>query len=594
MRRFRIGRSSTVPPRHESRQGIPASNGIAIGRAYVVDVSRLKVPKRNIDEDDVENEVERFEQAVAQGDQQFESIKQRIKEKSNDHYDIISAHQLILHDEHLVAETIRRIRRDRLNAEWALRESVDEVRATFEMIEDDYFRERMSDVEFVCERVMRNLLGVEFKVRPPPDAIVVAHDLGPADTAQMHKSAVAGLATEMGGKTSHTAIIARGHEIPCVVGLEDITQVVGNGDLVIIDGSEGLVIVDPPPQIVASYRERARLEAAAGVALLANREIPAETPDHVRIKLFANIDHIDEIPSAFAQGAEGIGLFRTEYPFFASKGIPTEEDHYQYARATIEMAAGKPVTLRTIDVGADKISRHFREFEAEPNPALGLRSIRLCLTEKGLPVFRDQLRGLLRASVHGTIRLMFPMISGVGELRAAMAVLTEVKQQLRSENIDYDPDIPLGIMIEMPSAVMVADHLASMVDFFSIGTNDLIQFTMAVDRVNEHVSYLYEPMHPGLLRLIDRAVAAANGAGIDVSLCGEMAGDIDVAPLLIGLGLKSLSMHAFAIPEIKSLVLTTPHEELANLARRALLMSSGPEVCDLLASYRSQRSDKRG
>jgi phosphoenolpyruvate-protein phosphotransferase (PTS system enzyme I) len=576
--------SGTLPVIETVRKGTAAAPGIAIGRVYLVDRRSLKAPKRQLQEDEVESEIERFRRALDTSDRQLERVKEKIEARFDDHYNIIAAHQLILHDEHLVDETVRNIRDRKINAEWALRKTVEHIRGVFDSIEDDYFRERRSDIEFVGERVMRNLLGRELVVTPPPDAIVVAYDLSPADTASFYRAAVAGLATDAGGNTSHTAIIARAHEIPAVVGLEEITSLVGNGDLLIVDGTGGVVILHPSPETVALYRERARLEAAQGVALLSNVELPAVSEDDVRIRLVANIDHLDEIRGAIGYGAEGIGLFRTEYLFMTADRPPDEADHYEHACAVLEALGGRPVTFRTMDLGADKLTR-FLSVHQEANPALGLRSIRLCLTPEVRPLFVQQLRGLLRASAVGPARIMFPMISGVKELGLTLEVLEEVKGQLRREGTGFDEDVKVGIMIEMPSAAMVADHLARLVDFFSIGTNDLIQYTLAVDRVNEHVAYLYEPLHPGLLRLIDRIVRAAEATGISVGLCGEMAGDAAVAPVLLGLGLPELSMNAVAIPQVKQVIRNSRVSELRELASHALEIPSAPEVKDAVWRY---------
>ena len=582
--------SGTMPVVETVRRGTAAAPGIAIGRVYLVDRRRLKVPKKHLLDDELDGEIERFRRALDSSDRQLERIKEKIEARFDDHYNIITAHQLILHDEHLVDETIRYIREKQINAEWALRKTVEHIRGVFDSIEDDYFRERRSDVEFVGERVLRNLLGRELQVQPPPDAIVVAYDLAPADTAQFYRAAVAGLATDAGGNTSHTAIIARAHEIPAVVGLEDITAVVGNGDLVIVDGTNGIVILNPSPETVGLYRERARLEAAEGVALLRNVDLPAVSQDEVRISLVSNIDNVDEIRSALAYGAEGIGLFRTEYLFMTSGDrVPDENDHYQHALKVMEALGNRPVTFRTMDLGADKMAAFLADHH-EANPALGLRSIRLCLVPEVLPLFKQQLRALLRAAASGNVRIMFPMISGVKELNLALEVLGEVKDELRSSGTPFGEETKLGIMIEMPSAVLVADHLARLVDFFSIGTNDLIQYTLAVDRVNEHVAYLYEPLHPAMLRLIDMAVRAGRDCGIPVGLCGEMAGDAAVAPILLGLGLTELSMNAVAIPQVKQVVRDARVAELVALAREALTLGSAPEIRELVEQYRVRRA----
>ena len=573
-----VRNSGMIPAASLVVHGIPAAHGIALGRAYLIDRRRLKVPKRRIEEDEVDLEIDRFLRALDASDRQLERVKDKIAAQENDHYNIIAAHQLMLRDSHLVDQTTAHIRDKRINAEWALRKTVEHIKTIFDSIEDDYFRERRSDIDFVGQRVLRNLLGRPTKVKPPPDAIVVAYDLSPADTAQLHRAAVAGLATDAGGTTSHTAIIARAHEIPAVVGLENITDVVGNGDLLIVDGSEGVVIVNPDPELVARYRDQQRKEAAAEAVLLGNRDLPAVTTDGTRIRLGANIDHADEIRSALDHGAEGIGLYRTEYLFMEGERLPTEEQHFAHACHVLELMGDREVTFRTFDLGGDKIARFLLDYKVEANPALGMRSIRLCLSSSMRPVFIAQLRGLLRASACGNVRLMLPMISGVKELSLVLELIDEVRHDLDRQGIAHDPDLPIGIMVEMPSAAMIADHLAKRVDFFSIGTNDLIQYTLAVDRVNEHVSYLYEPLHPALLRLIDRIIRAGDQAGISVGLCGEMGGDPRVVPVLLGLGLTRVSMYGVAIPEIKRVIRGCEIAGLKKLAREVIDMPTAAEI----------------
>jgi phosphotransferase system enzyme I (PtsI) len=571
------------------KSGIAASQGIAIGRAYIVDRRQLKVPKRTLEPDEIDGEIDRFHRALDASTRQLEKIKQKIEEQEEDHYAIITAHQLILRDDHIVGTTIKHIRDENMNAEWALRKSVELIKSVFDAVEDDYFRERRSDVDFVGERVLRNLMGRDTRVTPPPDAIVIAHDLSPADTAMLYRAAVAGLATDVGGKTSHTAIIARGYDTPAVVGTEDLTLHVESDDLVIVDGTRGVVIINPNPETVTSYREQSRREIAAGIERLSHSDEPAITTDGTRISMLANLDHLDEASGAIAHGAEGVGLFRTEYPFMASETSPTEEEHYQYAMSVIEAMGGRPVTFRTLDLGADKVSTEFVEQHDEANPALGLRSIRLCLTESMQPLFRRQLRGLLRASAESDIKLMFPMVSGIEELRAANDFLDSVRAELRSEGIAFDEQLPVGIMIEMPSAAMVADHLGKHVDFFSIGTNDLIQYTMAVDRMNELVSYLYAPLHPALLRLIKMVIDAGKEHDIPISICGEMAGDPLVALVLVGLGMRTLSMHAVAMFDVKNAICRASIDELDALAQRIQKLSSATEIRHAVEEFAAER-----
>ncbi len=577
----------TAEPRPEVRRvGLGVSAGIAFGRAYLIGRDTLKAPRHHIEADDIDTEVARLYKAIAASDKQLARIKDKLKSENESDYHIISAHQMMLHDEHFVGAAVEYIRDDKLNAEWGLRKAVDDISAVFDNIEDAYLRERKSDVEFVFERVLRNLLGrITGPLAPPSDAVVVAYDLSPADTAQLHKAAVAGLITDAGGKTSHTAIIARAHEIPSVVALENITELVESGDLLLIDGATGVVIVNPSPATVAEYRDEQRRQLAAGMHLQAMRDVPPRLRDNVDLALLANIDGPDELDDALDYGAQGVGLFRTEYLFMAGN-LPDEERHYRTAVAVLEKLRGKTATIRTFDLGADKLAKFIEQAHLdEANPALGLRSIRLCLSNLGKDLFRAQLRGLLRASSHGPLKLMFPMISGVAELRAVRAFVDEVKAELRGEGVPFDEGLKLGIMIEMPSAALVADVLARECDFFSIGTNDLIQYALAVDRVNEYVSYLYEPLHPSVIRLIGMVVAGARAANIPISVCGEMAGEPMIASVLVGLGIRELSMSAVSIPEVKDAIRRMTVAETEGLVGRILPLATAVEVRAIVSDY---------
>ncbi|HEX7840124.1 MAG TPA: phosphoenolpyruvate--protein phosphotransferase [Kofleriaceae bacterium] len=569
------------------RQGLGVSAGIAFGRAYLIGRDTLKAPRHHIEADDVDTEVARLYKAIAASDKQLAKIKEKLASENESDYHIITAHQMMLHDEHLVGAAVGYIRDELINAEWALRRAVDDIAKMFDRMQDEYLRDRRSDVEFVCERVLRSLLGRETgPVQPPPDAIVVAYDLSPADTAQLHKAAVAGLITDAGGKTSHTAIIARAHEIPAVVALENITEHVETDDLLLIDGGAGMVIVNPTAATVAEFRDEQRRQVAAGAVLHAMRDLPANTLDGVEIALYCNIDGPDELDDAIDYGAMGVGLFRTENLFMGQAEPPDEERHYQIAVDVLHRLGGRPATIRTFDLGADKVAEFVESAELkEANPALGLRSIRLCLSQIGRPLFKAQLRGLLRASAHGPLKIMFPMISGVAELRAAKAVVDEVKLELQQEGLAFDEHVKLGIMIEMPSAALSADFLAEECDFFSIGTNDLIQYTMAVDRVNEYVSYLYEPLHPALMRLLGEVARAAHATNIPVTVCGEMAGEPMIAPVLIGLGIRELSMSAVSVPEVKALIRSTRIPETEALVQRISKLGTAAEVRAMVADY---------
>ena len=574
--------------RHEVRRhGLGVSAGIAFGRAYLIGRDTLKAPRHHVELDDVDTEIARLHKAIAASDKQLAKIKEKLASENESDYHIITAHQMMLHDEHLVDAAIGYVRDQLINAEWGLRRAVDDIAGVFDRMEDVYLRERRSDVEFVFERVLRNLLGRDTgPVQPPPDAIVVAYDLSPADTAQLHKAAVSGLLTDAGGKTSHTAIIARAHEIPAVVGLENITELVETDDLLLLDGGSGIVIINPTAATVAEFRDEQRRQVAAGAALHSMRDLPAATLDGTEIALYCNIDGHDELDDAIDYGAMGVGLYRTEYLFMGQAEPPDEERHYQTAVEVLKRLGGRPATIRTFDLGADKLAP-FLEAAAleEANPALGLRSIRLCLSQIGRPLFRSQLRGLLRASAHGPLKIMFPMISGVAELRATKAVVDDVKLELREAGVAFDENVKLGIMIEMPAAALTADFLAEECDYFSIGTNDLIQYTMAVDRVNEYVSYLYEPLHPALLRLIGDVARAAHAQHIPVAVCGEMAGEPMIAPVLIGLGIRELSMSAVSVPEVKAMIRSTRLSETEALVHRLKKLATAAEVRAMVAEY---------
>lgn len=550
-------------------------------------------------------------------DLQLERLKRRLKEiDASDSSMIFEAHQLILRDEHLLGPTRKRIRDEGLNAEWALRNTVKEIQQRFDSIKVPYFQERKHDVAAVGEQILQNLLDQSGGTtwQPPAGAVVVAHDLSPADTVYLHRHYVAALVTDAGGRTSHTSILAQAFRIPAVVGLDDITEAVGTGDLLIVDGHRGEVTLCPSPAMVEDYKRRAKTEQARLSQLLSERDAPAETTDGFRVHLLANIELPEEVPTALEYGADGIGLYRTEFLFLERDDLPREEEHLTHARGVLRRIAPFEATFRTFDLGVDKVapflsrlpSLHTRPSSgsgqtasdetpgrsrpersqrpgplpnlsaAEPNPALGLRSLRLCLREPAL--FRTQLRGLLRASVHGPMRLMFPMVSGIDELRAAKVLLADCKRELKQEGLPFSDHIPVGIMIEMPSAVMVADHLAKEVDFFSIGTNDLIQYTLAIDRLNEHVGHLYEPLHPAVLRMVKHTVDAGHAAGIRVGMCGELAGELLLTVLLLGLGLDDLSMNAVALPLVRGLLRKLSKTEARKLANEVLGLSSASEI----------------
>ena len=577
-----------IPPTPSMLRGVGASPGLAVGPAFVVDRRKVKTPKRHIADEEIEAELWRFNEALRISDEQLDRVKKKLAEREGeDHFHIIEAHQLILHDEHMVDPTRRRIREEKVNAEWALRRTVEEIKTIFDAIEEDYFRERRSDIDFVGDRILRNLLGVDAgPAMPPPGAVIVAHDLSPADIAHLHRAACVAFCTDVGGKTSHSAILARAFEIPTVVSLENITEHVGTGDMLIVDSLRGEVLIRPSQAQIDDYRERATRHQTFVRELGKNRDLPAETTDGARVRLYANVELTEEVPSALDHGAEGIGLYRTEFLFLDRTDLPREEEHFLHARGVLKRLHPFPATFRTFDLGGDKVVP-FAALGDEANPALGLRSIRLCLRERKL--FKTQLRGLLRASVHGRMRIMFPMISGVGELREAKEVLEEAKAELLHEGVPFDPKVPLGIMVEMPAAVMIADLLAKECDFLSIGTNDLIQYALAIDRVNEHVVYLYHPLHPAILRMVRYVVDAGHAAGVRVGMCGEMAGEPMYALVLLGLGLDELSMNSTAIPVVKGVLRGTTLQAAKELAERALALPTAQDIEALVQQVMSKQ-----
>lgn len=562
-------------------QGIAASPGIAIGPAYVVDRRHLAAPQVHLQPEAVSAEIERLRTAVRESDRQYERIKARLEAQTGDkHGGILEAHQLMLHDERLLGVAEQLIETDRINAEWALRRATDGVKAVFDQIDDSYFRERRNDVDFVAERVLRNLLGRTEQVSLPPGSVLVAHDVSPADAVLFWRIGAVGIALAGGSAASHTSIIVRSLQIPAVMGLEHLAQEVGNGDLVLVDGSQGQLIVNPTPDLISEFETRGKREVAAEKALLADRHLPAQTLDGQRVALCANIELPEEIPSALDHGAEGIGLFRTEFLYMNRTSLPTEQEHYEQAVAALKQLKGRSATFRTFDLGADKVAP-IAHLANEPNPALGLRSIRLSLREHEM--FRRQLRGLLRASMMGPMRILFPMVSGSDELRVVRSRLEEARQSLVEEGVRVGR-VEVGVMVETPSAAVVADLLLKDCDFLSIGTNDLIQYGLAVDRTSEHVTHLYDPFHPAILRMIRHAVDCALAAKKRVNVCGETAGDPTLAMLLVGMGVRELSMTAAAIPRVKRLLRACHTTDVRNMADQVLRADSSEEVQRILRS----------
>jgi len=560
-------------------KGVGVSPGISIGKAFLLDRRKIKVEKFTIAAESVDKEVDRFIEALQKSRDQLLQVKEKLTQDLGDegHAHIVDVHILILEDEMLINEAIKIVREERVNAEWALRKVLSRFANIFDQIEDPYVKERKSDIAHVGDRILHNLVGEKMKSLDgfDEDVIVIAHDLSPADTAQMHRGRVIGFATDLGARTSHTAIMARSLEIPAVVGLENICTFVKTGDPVIIDGTDGVVIVKPTPEEFRDYLEKQRKFKYVIQELLKITDQPAETQDGYKIEIMANIEFLDEIPHVLSRGAEGIGLYRTEFFYMNSPKLPTEEDHFRIYKRLAEQVSPHHATIRTLDLGGDKIESKLHVTD-EPNPVLGLRAIRFSLKHSDL--FRLQLRAILRASAYGKLRIMYPMISGIGELRQANLILSEVKEEMSSQGIYFDEDIPVGVMIEIPSASITADLLAKEADFFSIGTNDLIQYSIAIDRGNEHVAYLYEPMHPAVLRLIKHTVESGHNEGIPVGMCGEMAGDPLSTLILLGLELDEFSMNTASIPIIKQIIRSVRLEQATELAYKAMSFSTAKEI----------------
>ncbi len=566
-------------------QGIGASPGIIVGKAYLLERFKVRLPQKRIARGRVEEEVKRFLRAIEESQEQLMEIKEKILDPEvRKHSFILDVHTMILKDEMLLQDTVDTIRKEEVNAEWALDLTLEKLDSAFKAIEDEYLRERRSDLHYVAARIFRNLLGKKHDdiTKIKGKVIIVAHDLSPADTLQMNLEHVAGFITDIGGKVSHTAILSRSMGIPAVVGLEVATSLINGGDLLIINGETGEMVINPTEEVSQSFLERKRRSKPVGREILKIASLPAETRDGVRVRLQANIEMVEEIASAKMHGAEGIGLYRTEILYLNRKDLPTEEEHFQAYRSLVESIYPATATIRTLDIGGDKFLPDYSK-NNELNPALGLRAIRFSLKEP--EIFKTQLRGILRASVHGKLRILLPMISGIEEIRQAKAILEEVKKGLVKAKIPFGEEIRVGAMIEIPSASDIADILAKEVDFFSIGTNDLIQYALAVDRINEHVSYLYEPLHPAVLRIIRWIVRSGHEAGIPVAICGEMAAEPAYAVVLLGLGLDEFSMNPLSIPKVKKVLRMSRFDESRSLVEQLFQFPTASEIESFLRSW---------
>ncbi len=561
-------------------KGIGVSAGVVIGRAFIMESGAMEPAHYcHLDKSKIEKEVERLKGALKKSRDQLGEIRKKMEAdgRGKEHIRIIDAHVMILKDHMIINDTVKVIKGERVNAEWALKKVLDDLVKHFDAMDDEYLKERSADIEQLVSRVLVNLMGRKTEaisdIKTP--SIIIAHDLSPADTAQMVKGTVLGFLTDAGGRTSHTAIMARALEIPAVVGLESISRKIETGDTVILDGTTGTVIINPSKSVVSVYKKRKERYESYGRALFHYKKMPCETTDGRRISIMGNMEIVEELDSILKHGAEGIGLYRTEFLYMNRKDLPTEEEHLDAYNKVIKRVSPKPVIIRTLDVGGDKMFSGM-EIPDETNPALGLRAIRFCLKNKDL--FKTQLRGILRASAGGDVKVLLPMISGMDELRMSKAVLEEAKAELKTEGKSFDPDIEVGAMIEIPSAAIIADIIVKEVDFVSIGTNDLLQYSLAIDRGNEHVAYLYEPFHPAVLRIIKIVADAGAKAGVPVGVCGEMAGEPEYALILIGFGIEQLSMNAFSLLKVKRLIRSVSFPQAKKMCKDILEFATAKDV----------------
>ena len=563
--------------------GIPVSRGIAIGRAHLLSPAALDVKHYLVAEEKVEAEVARLQQALAAVHKELQALWNELpKDAPTELGAFIDVHVLILSDPMVAEAPLDIIRTRHYNAEWALLTQIDELSAQFDEIEDPYLRERKADIQQVAERVLKVLMGTEQRL-PPIDGsddeyqaqmIIVAHDISPADMLQFRDRSFIGFVTDVGGQNSHTAIVARSLDIPAAVGMSGASTLIEQDDWLIIDGDAGVVIANPSPLVLEQYRERQQAAARARKKLLKLKKTPAVTRDGVEIQLLANIELPEDCEAAMDAGANGVGLFRSEFLFMGRNNkIPSEDEQFEQYRKAVVAMKGRPVTIRTLDIGADKPLDQGEQTAL--NPALGLRAIRYCLAEPQL--FLTQLRAILRASAFGKVRILIPMLAHAFEIDQSLAMVAQAKAELREQNVKFDEDIDVGAMIEIPAAALALPMFVRRLDFLSIGTNDLIQYTLAIDRVDYEVAHLYNPLHPAVLQLIAMTIAAGHKAGIDVAVCGEMAGDVKMTRLLLGMGLREFSMHPAQLLSVKQEILNS---ELARITpqTRKILRSMEPNV----------------
>lgn len=566
----------------EIKKGIGVSPGVVISTAVVLDAEDLAIPRRHVEGAEVEREVVRFHDGVGKSLVELSTLRASMTERySKEIGGILDFHIGLLKDRSILDSVVATIRNQKVTAEYAVSVVMRRYASDFQRISDKYLAERVKDIYDIERRIIHNLVGQrqESLAHLESDVVVIAHDLLPSQTAALDREHVRGFATDVGGRTSHTAIVARALGIPAVVGLGNLTAEVSPGDTIIIDGNRGVVIIDPDEEQLAEHREYERRREVLEAELKEMVSLPALTKDGHTISLQANIEFPEEVDEAIARGASGIGLYRTEFLYMASEHEPSEEDHFHAYAESLRRLAGRPLVIRTLDLGADKYTQA-KSLTPERNPFLGDRSIRMCLHD--IPMFKRQLRAIMRSSVLGDVRIMFPMISTLMELRQAKMILNDVMEELEDEGVEFRRDIPIGMMIEVPSAAIMANQFAREVNFFSIGTNDLIQYTLAVDRTNEKVAGLFCPAHPAVLTLIRDTIRAGQRNNVSVSVCGEMAGEPLYTLLLVGLGLTIFSMNAPDIGEVKKIIRSTTLEHARQVARKVMSFDSERQVLHFL------------
>lgn len=564
-------------------KGIGGSPGICIGKAYIVDREGVDVVQQYyLFDSDLDDEIDRFKKAVANSTKEMEDIIASVPSEYHEQLYILETHKVLLKDKKLYDKTCAMIEANKINAEWALKKVSTEIRRIFNDMSDSFFRERGADVAHVTDRIMRNLTGNKSQEQIQDihkRVILIARDLSPAETSQIQLHKVQGFVTELGGKTSHTSIIARTLQVPAVLGVAGAKEVITSESIIIVDGTKGAVILNPSDESLIEYEEKKSLSEQRRKHMMRFSSKPAQTPNGVQKKVMGNIELLEEVVSVLDHGADGIGLYRTEFLYITSHELPTEDQLFENYREVADLMYPMPVTIRTLDINGDKKAGVFNGYE-ETNPVLGLRAIRYCL--KRPDIFKTQLRAILRAAEYGNVRLMFPMISGVKEILAAKKILDETKNDLIKDHIPFNGDIEVGIMIEVPSAAILSDLMADYVDFFSIGTNDLIQYALAIDRGNHDVAHLFQPLHPAIIKLVKTVSEAAHQKNVKLFMCGEMAADPFHVPILLALGIDEFSMNPPSIPSVKSIIRQISTENMTPFLENVLKQKSSDEIIQIV------------